>query len=585
MRRPRLFALTTLLAAIYPFALAQAEDASSKTAAGGTVDLIREYEADHRDVTAAFALPGSSAGLERKGRLQREWLGRLRALPPDKVDLNYVLLQNEVERSLDEVGRDQQDLSPIEKLLGFRGTILALEEARRQARPIDPQAAAGELDQLARKVKELREGVEKAHKAKSEGKGNGPLAVAHDEALRAAELVKRLQATLETWFKFYNGSLPAFDWWVTKPYDEARKQLDDYVKLLREEMAGQKGKPDDPLLGRPIGKEALAAAIRFEFLPYSAEELIAIGQHELAWCEREMQRASREMGLGDDWKSALAKVKADYVPPGRQDQLVAEIAQAATEFVEEHKLVVVPPLCRQTWRLSMMSPEQMKEIPYAAYNGREMWVAYAKESMSQDEKLMVMRGNNRHFMRTVTPHEVIPGHHLQHFYNARYGTDRQLFSTPFATEGWALYWELRLWDLGWVKQPEDRIGMLFWRMTRAARIIVSLNYHLGRMTPDEMVEFLVNRVGHEKFGATSEVRRFLQAPPLYQAAYLLGGRQLYTLQKELVGSGRMTEEQFHDAVLKESPIPVELIRADLLGLPMSREMKPSWRFAGDPLAR
>ncbi len=123
--------------------------------------------------------------------------------------------------------------------------------------------------------------------------------------------------------------------------------------------------------------------------------------------------------------------------------------------------------------------------------------------------------------------------------------------------------------------------MLFWRMTRAARIIVSLQYHLGRMTPDEMIEFLVNRVGHERLGATSEVRRFVRAAPLYQAGYMIGGLQLYALHKEAVASGKMSEREFHDRVLKANCMPIEMLRADLLGLPITKEMKASWRFAGE----
>jgi uncharacterized protein (DUF885 family) len=210
-----------------------------------------------------------------------------------------------------------------------------------------------------------------------------------------------------------------------------------------------------------------------------------------------------------------------------------------------------------------------------------MLVAYAKDDMSQEDKLMVMRGNNRHFMRLVTPHELIPGHHLQSFYAARHSSYRELFSTPFYVEGWALYWELRLWDLDWAKTPEDRIGILFWRMTRAARIIVSLKYHLGQMRPEEMVDFLITRVGHEKLGATSEVRRFIRSQPLYQASYLVGGLQLYALHKELVGGGKMTEQEFHDAVLVQGTMPIELLRAALKKLPLTRDAKPAWRFADE----
>ena len=125
--------------------------------------------------------------------------------------------------------------------------------------------------------------------------------------------------------------------------------------------------------------------------------------------------------------------------------------------------------------------------------------------------------------------------------------------------------------------------MLFWRMNRAARIIVSLKFQLGQMTPDEMVEFMVNRVGHEKFGATSEVRRFISAAPLYQVGYLIGGRQLLALHDEMVGAGKVTEQQFNDAVLAENAMPIELLRAALEKLPLARDTQPSWKFAGEKI--
>jgi uncharacterized protein (DUF885 family) len=442
-----------------------------------------------------------------------------------------------------------------------------LELARRKWDSLDCQAAATKLAALASAVKEARERLPKP--------GDKKLTPA--VALHAAEATQALHGVLKRWHSYYDGYLPEFAWWVKQPYEDADKQLDDYAKQLREEIAQLKGKEDDPLVGAPIGADAVAAEIRRQWLPYTADQLIAIGERELAWCETEMKKAAREMKLGNDWKAALARVKADYVPPGQQDELVARLARESTEFAKRRDLVTIPPLCEESWGLLMMSPETLKVIPYAAYNGHEMMVAYANSELRQADKLMVMRGNNRHFTRLVIPHELIPGHHLQQFYESR-GPQRP-FSTPFYVEGWALYWELRYWDLGWARTPEDRIGMLFWHMTRSARVILTLKYHLGRMTPDEMVAFLTDRVGHEKFGARSEVRRFIQAEPLYQVGYLIGGRQIFALHDEMVGPGKLSEREFHDAVLKQGPMPIELLRAALTGLKLPKDAKPEWRFA------
>ena len=62
-------------------------------------------------------------------------------------------------------------------------------------------------------------------------------------------------------------------------------------------------------MGDPIGRDGLLSELAHELIPYSPEELIAIGEREYAWCENEMKRASREMGFGDDWKAELEKVK------------------------------------------------------------------------------------------------------------------------------------------------------------------------------------------------------------------------------------------------------------------------------------
>jgi uncharacterized protein (DUF885 family) len=261
---------------------------------------------------------------------------------------------------------------------------------------------------------------------------------------------------------------------------------------------------------------------------------------------------------------ALEYVKTLYVEPGKQPELIRDLALEAIKFVEDHDLVTVPPLARETWRIEMMTPQRQLVNPFFT-GGETISVSYPTNTMSHEQKLMSMRGNNIHFARATVFHELIPGHHLQGFMTARYRPYRSLFSTPFWGEGWALYWELLLWDMNFPKTPENRIGMLFWRMHRCARIIFSLSFHLGKMTAQECIDLLVKRVGHEPENATAEVRRSFNGsyPPLYQAAYLLGGIQFYTLHKELVDTAKMTNRAFHDLILKENRIPVEIVRAIL----------------------
>jgi hypothetical protein len=342
-------------------------------------------------------------------------------------------------------------------------------------------------------------------------------------------------------------------------------------------------KDDTGINGRPIGRDAMLVELAGELVPMSPEELIAIAYTELEWCDKEMLKASREMGFKDDWRAALEKVKQAHVKPGEQPKLIRDISDWSIAWLKERDLVTVPPLAEETWRMIMMSPERQLVSPFFT-GGEVISVAFPTSTMSHEAKLQSLRGNNLHFSQATVQHELIPGHHLQQFMNVRWQTHRWPFSTPFWIEGWALYWELLLYEKGFPQSPEDRIGFLTWRKHRCCRIVFSLRYHLGTMTPRQCIDFLVDRVGFEPENATAEVRRSFTGGygPLYQAAYLLGGFQFWELRKELVGTGKMTDRQFHDAILKEHSMPVAMVRALLTGQPLKKEGLPPWRFERSP---
>ncbi|MCH5689111.1 DUF885 domain-containing protein [Niabella sp. W65] len=223
------------------------------------------------------------------------------------------------------------------------------------------------------------------------------------------------------------------------------------------------------IIGNPIGREELIRQLKLEFIPYTPEELVDIANKEFAWCDAELLKASKEMGFGNNWKAAQEKVKNSYVPAGKQPEAMLELYNQSVDFLKKNDLVTIPPVAEETWRMTMMSPQQQLVSPFFL-GGETLMISYPTDEMSYDDKLMSMRGNNPHFSRATVHHELIAGHHLQGFMNNRAKAYRD-FGTPFWHEGNALYWEFILWDLNFPRGPEDRIGMLFWRMHRCARII------------------------------------------------------------------------------------------------------------------
>jgi uncharacterized protein (DUF885 family) len=557
---------------------AQSVSAKENSAARSELrDLVHRYSTDRSALLRRWSIPYSPARAVRMRTFYRTWLRELAEVDSASRDvesrIDAILLKNQITYELALLDREEGLRTEILPLVPFADVITGLQESRHRMERVDGRDAAGQLRSMADQIDEIRDAL-------TEERADHPSRVV---ALRTAEWIGALKKQLDDWYSHYAEYDPLFTWWTKEPKAEADEALTGYTGFLETDILGFREGEDPPIVGDPIGESGMQADLRHEMIPYTPAELVQIANAEFAWCERQMLEASRDLGYGEDWRAALEHVKGLHVDPGDQPELVRRLAQEAIDFLDRRDLLTIPPLAKEVWRMTMLSPEAQKVAPFFL-GGEVVQVSYPTSEMSHDDKLMSMRGNNVHFSRAVVHHELIPGHHLQGFMNSRYNTHRRAFRTPFWTEGWALYWEMLLWDQGFPQSAEDRVGMLFWRMHRAARIIFSLSFHLGTMTPDEAIDFLVDRVGHERANATAEVRRSFNGsyPPLYQAAYMLGGLQFRALHSELVGTGRLTNREFHDSILRGGPMPVEMVRARLLNEPPGADFKSSWRFYGDP---
>jgi len=557
-------------------------------------DLMVQYSADMGSVTRFYATTtlGGGGGArggqqgsgynspERRDRMLKliaSYEKRMNDINFDKMSIygkvDYILFKRVVDDAKDKLVAEQTEYNKISRLLPFSDNIYNLEKPRRRGLNVNGEEVAKQMNEINKAVVKAKIDLQK-----EEPMDNKLASI-------AIEAVRGLQASLKNEFDFYNGYDPLFSWWVPKTYSDLDSSLGSYATAIRGKGKNMDAKPKDDgsgILGISVGRDELVRQLNREYIPYTPEELIAIANKEFAYCDEELLKASREMGFGDNWKAAQEKVKNTYVPPGKQPQEMFELYKQSVDFLKKYDLISIPELSEETWRMIMMTPERQLVNPFFT-GGETLSISYPTNTMGYEEKLMSMRGNNPAFSRATVHHELIAGHHLQGYMTARnkiYRRELLGTNTPFWGEGSALYWELLLWDLKFPKTPEDRIGMLFWRMHRCARIIFSLNFHLGNWTPKQCVDFLVDRVGFEKANAEGEVRRSFVGgySPLYQLAYMTGGMQLYAMKKELVDSKKITLKQYNDAIYSEGSMPIELLRAILTNQSISRDFKTNWRF-------
>ncbi|WP_396214079.1 DUF885 family protein [Gemmatimonas sp.] len=586
-------------------------------------DVIARFSADQTSLQRRYDAPDSKSQRARMRAFFTTWRERLTQLDFGKLSqegkVDYVLLDNHLRYQLELMAREEVQAQEMAPLMPFADRLLELHDARRDLVTVNGQAAARTLAEVTRVVDSMRTLLEPAAGgARAAGDSARPRAsapkVSRTVGNRAADQLDQIRNVVSQWYRFSSGYDPLFTWWAANPYQKLDESMRRYAQTIRQRIVGitvaapvvaaagaagggggggggggaaaaaqaprNAASANEPIIGDPIGAEGLAIDLRHAMIPYTAEELVAIAEREYAFSEAEAKKAARQMGFGDDWKKAMEKVKNMYVEPGKQPDLIRDLANEAEAFFGKHDWVTIPALAREDWRMEMLSPERQRVSPFFL-GGESILVSYPTNDMTDEEKMMSMRGNNPHFSRATVFHELNPGHHLQGFMTARYNTHRRMFNTPFWNEGMALYWEMFLWDHDFHVRPEDRLGALAWRMHRSARIVFSLSFHLGKMTPEQCIEYLVDKVPFERANSEAEVRRSFNGSysPIYQAAYMLGGLQLRALYKELVTSGRMKDREFHDALYVGGPMPIAMVRARIAKTPLSREGAAPWKFA------
>tara|TARA_R110002049_G_scaffold38978_6_gene120451 strand:- start:46035 stop:47693 length:1659 start_codon:yes stop_codon:yes gene_type:complete len=543
------------------------------TAQSNLIDLVNSYSADKRALNKFYINNESEEYYQRFTGLYENWEKKIKTIDFDGLnqqeEVDYLLLKNLIEKEVYFFNLDFKAFKEVASVADFAKDIFPFIKERRRGKKPDSKGLAKILHTASTALDNEIMNIEE-HPYKD-----------WLMAEKASKVIWSLQKALKEAYSFYYSYDPDFTWWVEKPYENISKKLVEYAGLLKDNYSKTSIKDDGSgIIGKPIGRDALIESLNFEFIPYTPEQMIKTAENQFEWCKNEMIKASQELGYGNDWKAALEHVKETYVAAGEQPQAITDLYNQSVDFIEARDLITFPEMAKETWGMIMMTPERQKVNPFFT-GGWEISISYPTQDMGEDDKMMSMRGNNPNFSRATVQHELLPGHNLQFFMNSRNKSYRSAFGTPFWMEGWSLYWEINLWNKEFPQTPEQKLGMLFWRIHRCARIIFSLKYHLGDMTPQQCIDMLVNEVGHEYANAEAEVRRSFATsytPPLYQMAYMTGGLQFYALRNEMLAKG-WTEKQFHDRVLKENMMPIELLRSLLQELPLNKDYKTSWKFS------
>jgi uncharacterized protein (DUF885 family) len=338
---------------------------------------------------------------------------------------------------------------------------------------------------------------------------------------------------------------------------DAEAALTRFGLALKTELASS-----DDIHAFAVGEEQFNRRLHYEHvLQSSAPELWRYGMHLVEETEAALEQLARELEPGTGWRALVEKLRQQTPVPEDAIAAYRGAMERSRAFVERHDLVSMPAAPLEV----IATPEFLRPlVPIAAYSPPGPYSTDRTGRFYVTPRSNGMRksaNRSAYELPSLTLHEGYPGHHL-HLATAQLlpSMVRRVLWSPTSVEGWALYCEDMLGDLGYY-EPAERLFQKVHLLWRAVRILLDVGLHTRNMSPSAAVLYLLEKVPLDPAEALAEVRRYC-GTPTYPLCYAIGRRDILALRSSYLekhGPSR-TLRAFHDELMSYGGLPVSLAR-------------------------
>jgi uncharacterized protein (DUF885 family) len=322
-----------------------------------------------------------------------------------------------------------------------------------------------------------------------------------------------------------------------------------------------------------VGTEHFEWVLReVHLLDLDCDGLSDLGRRTLEETRAAMASVAAEIDPDKDWTEIIEALKGEHPPAGALRERYAFEMERARRFALERDIVTIP----EGERLDVIDTPIFARalLPYAAYmpagpfEARQQgffWVTPVDANRSEEDQERQLRGHGLRAIPVTALHEGYPGHHLQLVRaNANKSKARKLSWNTVFIEGWALYCEEMMKDVGFLDDPGSRLFQLKDMLWRAARVVVDVGLQTGEMSIEEAVDLMVEEAKLERVNAAAEVKRYTMNPT-QPSSYLLGKLEIMDLRRQYEDAlgGDFDLKVFHDGLLDVGSVPPKLARLAL----------------------
>ncbi len=353
----------------------------------------------------------------------------------------------------------------------------------------------------------------------------------------------------------------------------AQKVLPAYVsfaRFMRDEYA-PKGRSDFGAWSLPDGEVRYRHAIReMTTTDRTPDELHRLGMQQVDELEKQMLALARKQGYPDlpSFNKHIFSDRKLYGTSGEQifslyarytDGMYAKLPQYFGRL-PKNKLAVVP--------MDEYRAPQAVPADYSIGAGDNSRPGRINVNEYEPTRRLLLN------VEAIAYHEGIPGHHLQ-FSIAQELTGvppfRRFAGSGSATpnynsysEGWALYSETLAHEMGFYQDPYSEYGRLQNLMWRSIRLVVDTGVHSQHWTRQEMIDYFHQHTAMDDQNIETEVDRYI-AWPAQALGYKLGEMTILQLReraRQELGA-KFDIRQFHDAVLTNGPLPLDVLTTEV----------------------
>ena len=356
---------------------------------------------------------------------------------------------------------------------------------------------------------------------------------------------------------------------IDKLNTEILNQLESFIDFLKYDL------PKKNKSSFSIGKETYNKMLKNQFLlNYDDETLWEFGWKEFNNTLNKMDELAKEIDPNKSTKELLIDIKNEYPDPDKMIEAHQYWVDKSGEHIKSKKLIPIP------WK------ERVRVVPREEYLRKTSYYGNFSRSTGKDEegfftsKWKINPFEERWDQKTkdeylvehdwgviivTAPHETYAGHHIQGLYQMHNPRElRRNNGLSLFSEGWGLYNEQLMLETGFYPDKKIKLRQLQLRLWRNARVIYDVGMHTGKMTYEEAIKLMTDKVGFLRWAAQLEIDSSSSRPG-YFIGYFMGMIEILKMREEykkLMGNNYKISD-FHEKLLKIGNMPPSLMKQEL----------------------